>query len=93
MRQYFPRLLYDPYQLHARGLGFCLFFLVSWSLICYQDGYLMALLKVHCPKSISVTILTSNAWEDSLSYLSGGAPLIPGTTFLGDDDCFYYFQK
>jgi len=41
------------------------------------------LLKVHCPKSILVTILTSNAWEDTgpiwcLSYPSGGAPLIPG---------------
>ena len=41
------------------------------------------LLKVHCPKSISVTILTSNVWEDTrpiwcLSYASGGAPLIPG---------------
>jgi len=39
--------------------------------------------KVHCPKIISVTILMNNAWEDTrliwcLSYISGGAPLIPG---------------
>jgi len=27
MRQYFPQLCYDPYLLHARGLGLC-FFLV-----------------------------------------------------------------
>jgi len=26
MRQYLPRLWYDPYPLHARGLGLCLFF-------------------------------------------------------------------
>jgi len=26
MRQYFPRLWYDPYPLHARGLGLCLVF-------------------------------------------------------------------
>jgi len=26
MRQYFFRLWYDPYQLHARGLGLCFFF-------------------------------------------------------------------
>jgi len=25
MRQYFPRLWYDPCQLHARGLGLCFF--------------------------------------------------------------------
>ena len=33
MRQYFPRLWYDPYTLYARGLGLCLFFLLSWSVI------------------------------------------------------------
>jgi len=37
MRQYFPRLWYDPYLLHARGLGLCLF-LVRWSVVCCQDG-------------------------------------------------------
>jgi len=26
MRQYFPRLWYDPYHLHARGLGLSFFF-------------------------------------------------------------------
>ena len=26
MRQYFPRLCYDPYALYARGLGLCLFY-------------------------------------------------------------------
>jgi len=65
MRQYFSRLWYDPYPLHARGLGLSFFFLVRWSVICCQDGCLMASLKVHCPKSISVTILMSNAWEDT----------------------------
>ena len=25
IRQYFPQLWYDPYALHARGLGLCLF--------------------------------------------------------------------
>jgi len=64
MRQYFPRLWYDPYQLHARGLGLCLFFS---ELVCdllprrLFDGFI----KVHCPKSILVTILTRNAWEDT----------------------------
>jgi len=41
-------------------------------------------LKVHCPKSISVTILTSNAWEDTrpiscLSYPSEGGTIDPWT--------------
>ena len=40
IRQYFPRLVYDPYPLYARGLGLCLF-LVRWSMICYQDGCFM----------------------------------------------------
>jgi len=79
MHQCFPRLWYDPYPLYACGLCLCLF-LVSWSVICCQDGCLTAFAKcahnaplgaspeeykVHCPKSISVTILTSNAWEDT----------------------------
>ena len=33
MRQYFPRLWYDPCQLHVRGLGLCLLFLCS-ELVC-----------------------------------------------------------
>jgi len=48
-RQYFPRLWYDPYQLHARGLGLCLFS-VSWSVICCQDGCLMAFAKGALPE-------------------------------------------
>ena len=44
MRYSFPRLWYDPYPLHARGLGLCLF-LVRWSVICCQDGGLMAFAK------------------------------------------------
>jgi len=44
MRQYFPRLWYDPYPLHARGLGLC-FFVVRSSVICCQDGCLMAFVK------------------------------------------------
>ena len=41
MRQYFPRLWYDPYPLYARGLGLCLFFS---ALACdlLQHGCLMA---------------------------------------------------
>jgi hypothetical protein len=31
IRQYFPRLWYDPYQLHVRGLGLCPFFLFLFS--------------------------------------------------------------
>jgi len=82
MRQYSPRPRYDPYPLHARGLCVC-FCLVRWSAICCQDGSFMASPKAHCPKSISVTILTSTAWEDTrliwyLSYPSGGTPLMPG---------------
>ena len=64
IRQYFPRLWYYPYPLHARGQGLCLF-LVRWSVICCQDGCFMASSKVHCPKSISVTILTTNAWKET----------------------------
>jgi len=45
---------------HTCGLGLCLF-LVCWSVICCQDSCLMASPKVHCQKSISVTILTSAA--------------------------------
>ena len=50
MRQYFTGIWYDPYQLHARGLGLCLFFLVSWSVICCQDGCLMAFAKGVLPE-------------------------------------------
>jgi len=49
MRQYFPRLWYDPYPLHARGLGLCLF-LVRWSVICCQYGCLMAFAKGALPE-------------------------------------------
>jgi len=69
MRQYFPRLWYDPCPLHARGLGLCLFlFLVRWSMICCQDCCLMAFAKGALPEEyLKVTILTSNAWEDTRS--------------------------
>jgi len=82
IRQDSPRLRYVPYPLYVRGLGLC-FFIVRWSVICCQHSCFMASPKTHCPKSISVTILTSNNWEDTrriwcLSYPSGGAPLIPG---------------
>jgi len=64
------------------------FFLVRWSVICYQHGCFVASPKAHCPKSISVTNLTSTAWEDTgliccLSYPSWGAPLIPGRYISG----------
>jgi len=49
MRQYFPRLWYDPYPSYARGLDLCLF-LVIWSVICYQDGCLMAFVKGALPE-------------------------------------------
>ena len=50
MRQYFPRLWYDFYLLYARGLGLCLLLLVSWSVICCQDGCLMAFAKGALPE-------------------------------------------
>jgi len=50
MSQYFPRLWYDPYQLHARSLGLCLFFLVSWSVIGCQDGCLTVFAKGALPE-------------------------------------------
>jgi len=49
MRYYFPQLWYDHYPLHARSLGLCLF-LVRWSLICWQDGCLMAFAKGALPE-------------------------------------------
>jgi len=49
LRQYFPRLWYYPYPLHARGQGLCLF-LVRWSVICCQDGCLMAFAKGALPE-------------------------------------------
>jgi len=49
MRQYFPRLWYDPYPLHARGPVLCPF-LVRWSVICCQDGSLMAFAKGALPE-------------------------------------------
>jgi len=69
------------------SLGLCLF-IVRWSVICCQDGCLMAFAKIHCPKSISVTILTSNAWEDTrliwcISNPVGEHHWSLGTTFLG----------
>ena len=82
MRQYFPRLWYDPYPLHARGLGLYLV-LVRWSVICCQDGCLMAFAEGALPKEY----LSHNFDEKCLgghyaylilSYPIGGAPLIPG---------------
>jgi len=65
MCQYFPRLWYDPsgmtpthckrmvwydpYPLQAHGLGLCLF-LVRWSVMCCQDGCLMAFAKGSLPE-------------------------------------------
>jgi len=49
MRQYFSRLWYDPYLLYARGPGLCPS-LVRWSVICCQDGYLMAFAKGALPE-------------------------------------------
>jgi len=82
MRQYFPWLWCDPYPLHARGPKLCLF-LVRWSVICCQDGCLMAFAKGAMPEEYLSHNFESNAWEDTrpiwcLSYPSGGAPLIPG---------------
>jgi len=44
IRQYFPRLWYDPCPSYVRGLGLFLY-LVRWSVICFQDGCLMAFAK------------------------------------------------
>ena len=49
MRQYFPQLWYDPYPLMRVGC-LSLFFLVRWSVICCQDGYLMSFAKGALPK-------------------------------------------
>ena len=83
MRQYIPRLWYDPYSLHARGLVLC-HYLVRWSVICFQDSctwftvtkgalpekYLSHNFDEHCLEDIRLI------W--CLSYPSGGAPLISG---------------
>jgi len=45
----FPRLWYDPYPLRVRGPGLCPF-LVRWSVICCQDGRLMAFAKDALPE-------------------------------------------
>ena len=65
MREYFPRLWYEPYPLHARGLDFCPFFSALVCDLLPRRLFIGFLLKVHCPESISVIILTSNAWEDT----------------------------
>jgi len=50
LREYFSRLWYDPYPLHARGLlGLCPF-LVRWSVICFQDSCLMYFAKGALPE-------------------------------------------
>ena len=64
MLQYFPRLWYDPYLLHARGLGLCLF-LLRWSVICCQNVCLVAFAKGSLPEEYPSHILTSNAWENT----------------------------
>jgi len=45
-----PPTWYDPCPLHARGLSLCLFFLLRWSVICCQDGCLMAFAKGALPE-------------------------------------------
>jgi len=40
MRQYFPRLWYDPHPLHPRGLGLCPY-LVRGAMICCQNSCFM----------------------------------------------------
>ena len=83
MYQYFPRFWYDPYPLYARGLCLCLFFQCAGLWSAAKTVVWWLLVKVHSPKSIAVTILTINVWEDTrpiwcLSYPSGAVPLIPG---------------
>ena len=60
IHQHFPRLWYDPYPLHTRGLGLCLFF---FSALVYDlrlpRGLFHGSPKAHFLESISVTILTS----------------------------------
>ena len=41
--------MYDPYPLHARGPGLC-HLLVRWSVICCQDGCLVAFAKGTLPE-------------------------------------------
>jgi len=77
MRQYFPRLWYDPYPFHAPGLGLC-FFLVSWSVICCQDGCLMAFAKGALPEEY----LSHNFDEE---YLGGHRDNQNGATGTADN--------
>jgi len=88
MRQYFPQLLYDPYPLHACGLGLCLYFS---ALVCdlLPRRLLYASPKAHCPKSISVKNLTSTAWKTlglfgAFSIVVGGHHWSLSATFLGN---------
>jgi len=74
MRQYFPRLWYDPYHLHARGLGLCLLFSVSWSVICCQDSCLTAFAK----GALSEEYLSHNFDEQCLGgHWTYSMPFLP----------------
>jgi len=63
MHEYFSLLWYDPYSLHARGLGLCLF-LVSWSVICCQDSCLMPFNQ--CKGALPEEYLSQNFDEQCL---------------------------
>ena len=82
MCQYFPRLWYDPYPLHARGLGLCLFFSMLVSDLLPRrlfDGFAKgALLEEYFGHNFDEHCLEDTKLIWCLSYPSGGAPLIPG---------------
>jgi len=87
MRQYFPQLWYDPYPLHACGLGLCLYFS---ALVCNLlprrlfDGF--------CWRCIARRVSQSRFWRamlgrtlglfDAFRTLVGGHHWSLGTTFL-----------
>jgi len=68
MRQYFPRLWYDLYPLHARGLGLYLV-LVRWSVICCQDGCLMAFAESALPEKYLRHNFDEQCLEGHWAYL------------------------
>jgi len=87
IRQYIPQLWYDPYPLHARGLGLCFLF-VRWSVICCQDGCFMVR-----ERRIAHRVSQSQFWRALLGRtlglfcafptLVGGHHWCLGATFLG----------
>jgi len=87
MRQHLSRLWFKPYLLHAHGLGLSLF-LVRWSVICCQDGGLMAFAKGASPEEYLIHNFDEQYLGGHWAYLTpfllvGGHHWSLGTMFLG----------